>query len=152
MHKNNTRSVGSATCSRPRSEHLFSRSFGRKGGKMQPSFDPSGSRPRHELFSNFDGSAADVRCQHYLGLCEPGRVSQIFRTKVDAHMWHRSALSNSWQTKTIRASSSTGTSSQATARYALSRTVRKAVTPHLIAPAPRHGLRSCTRTCGGSSP
>ena len=82
--------------------------------------------------------------------------AKIFRTKVDAHMWHRRmgncTLSNSWQTKTIRASSSTGTSSQATARCTLSRTVRKAATPHLIASAPRHGLKSCTRTCGGSIP
>ena len=55
------------------------------------------------------------------------------------------ALSNSRQTMTIWASSSTGRSSQATSRYALSRTVRKAATPHLIVPAPRHGLRGSTK-------
>ena len=42
------------------SEHLFGWSFGGKGGKVRPSFDSSGSPPRHELFPNFDGSAANV--------------------------------------------------------------------------------------------
>ena len=83
---------------------------------------------------------------------------KIYRTKVDTHMWHRKtghcnaralqqlADKDQWALSSIKPST------PETARYAPPEIARRAVIPRLIVLPPKHGLKSCTRTCGGSIP
>ena len=82
----------------------------------------------------------------------------IYHTNVDAHMWHqRIGHCNPRERQQLPDKDQSGVkfsrnidSRDGEVLSAISS--KKSSHPRLIVPAPKHGLRSCTRTCGGSSP
>ena len=82
----------------------------------------------------------------------------IYRTMVDAYMWHRRmGYCNPRALHQLTDKDQSGVKfnrhiNSGDCEVCSAGNNEKSSHPLLIVPAPKHGLRSCTRTCGGSIP